>query len=206
MKKLILFIYFIPLFFYSQNDKSVKKNPDRFSANNISYLGYDRETSIYLAKKFIADSVLNFEIDGYRKFEIETYASDRRRELTSSFFRDENLKNSGLLLGFFNIRGESEVKQYRFKLLNISDAFRLLNSIDYIIKNEKQYLRDDYNGNNIYFEFSDMKIIIYSQNSSSTGFRIRILWSGLDSEWIFQSFKDTRDNLIRTFGVLEPVN
>tara|TARA_B110001450_G_C17433767_1_gene404991 strand:- start:10 stop:597 length:588 start_codon:yes stop_codon:yes gene_type:complete len=184
------------------------KTQDRF-AWAASTKQFDKEVALYLSKKFIADTLLIDDVGGYSKFSIESTSSDRRRELTSSLFKSKHI--SGLILGFFSnygdaYLGEGGSRDYGFKYLDANNAFKLLNRIQYIIENQRPYLTQDFDGNNIYFSFDDMRVIIYMQNNSTTGFRIRIFWKNFDSEWVYSSFKDTRAKLIKTYGLLEPVN
>ena len=194
MKKLILLL-FIPIVAFGQNDKNIAV--------------YESEINKYMAKAFIVDNILEAKQDSYSKFQITLLGIDRKKELSTMFFETKNVGviYNGIIFGFYGkFDAPFTYNGYAYKYLSIDDSFKMINKIDYIIKSDSKFFKDDNNGNNAFFEFDDIKIIVYFENNTvPAGVRIRLLWNGYDSEWLGTSFYRTKKFLEEKYGKLFPV-
>ena len=175
-KQLILPFLFFPILLVSQS--GLKE--------------YSKDIALYQAKFFIISEILGPSLD-YDKFVIDPLAASKSSEITSIFYDGKNKK--GLVLGFFDDfwvqdSGSSNFKGYSFKNIEYEKAIQLLNKIESIIENEKKFLNEDDNENNIYFNFEEMVFLIYREGPLRG--RIRISWNNFDGEWENTAFRRTK--------------
>ena len=159
---------------------------------------YDKDKALYRVKYFIAKSL--GEESESSKFIIDPLAASKSTELTSVYF--ESLKHNirGLVLGFFDgfwtKESGANFQGYGFKHLNQQEATKLLNKIEKIISEEKKFLNETDDENNIYFTFDDITVLIYRKDALSG--RLRLFWNGFDAEWENTAFRRTKRRFERS--------
>ncbi len=158
---------------------------------------YSKDQSLYNGKTFIMNEVLGKE-NNVIQFYLDPLAAANSGELTTLVYRCESKKKEGLVLGFYGARWNdagTEYTSYGFKELPIKEANELLDRIEKEVENNIKFLEADLNNNNIYFSYNDFNILIYK---SSTAFlKLRVYWSGFDSEWDISEFKKTKKRLAK---------
>jgi hypothetical protein len=157
---------------------------------------YSKETSLYRAKSYVINEVFGKTIKPI-KFEISALAAASSGELTTLVYTCDDLKKSGLVLGFY---GENWNEQgvvytgYSFKQLNASTAIDMLNKIDSITTVYEKYTISKKGTNNVYFQYEDITFLFYSANSQLT---LRVFWNGFDSEWTWSEVSKTQKRLLK---------
>ncbi len=181
MKKLIF------LFFTQFTFSQIAQNQ-----NNVLFAKeFSKEISLYKAKEFLIESVLG-DSNSVVKFEIDPLAATSSGELTSLVYNCEKLGKKGLLLGFYgNYWNEAGAvyQGYGFKNLPVEKAIELLKKIEEVKLGNANYLFEDSDNNNIYFNFDDMTFLIYRSSSETT---IRVFWNSFDAEWQGIAFQRTK--------------
>ena len=183
IKKGIILIFILPKFSNAQS--SISKE-------------YSKDIALYRAKNFLIENVLE-PSEKYKKLYIDPLAASKSSEITSIYYSGSNKK--GLLLGFFDEFStqfdlSTSYQGYAFKNLPYEEAIDLLNTIERIIKEEKDYLLADDNENNIFFKKYDLTVVIYREYALSG--RIRIFWGNFDGEWENKAFRRTKRRLERS--------
>lgn len=152
---------------------------------------WNQEISLTRAKSYLLKNVLGTN-NNVLKFSLSRLEASKPGELATLIYKCEELNKSGMILSFWgDYWNEYGViyKGYDFKNLEKEQAILFLNKIQSIIDENLDYLREDFNNNNISFEFDDMQIVIWSH----VGYKIRIFWNGFDSTWDSGVFKKTKE-------------
>lgn len=187
MKNVLVALAFIINFAYAQ-----------VSARSGIYFAkeFSKELALFKAKTFLIEEVLNTD-SRIVKFESIPLAASNSGELTTLLYKVESLDEEGLILGFFgDYWNDSGVvyQGYGFKNLNKSQAIQLFDKIEKSVEENKKFLRENNDNNNIVFEFDDMKILIWTTLSS---YNLRIYWRGFDSSWEANSLEKSRKRFER---------
>ena len=69
---------------------------------------------------------------------------------------------------------------YAFKNLEKDQAIEFLNKIQTAIEENKKFINDEADNNNVFFKYDDIDVLIWS---SSLNYTIRLFWNGFDSSW-----------------------
>jgi hypothetical protein len=187
MKKIALLLVLISTITFSQIQQT---DYNLFQAKEWS-----KDIALFRSKAFLFNDVLGTSTD-VRKFSIIPLASAKSGELTSLIYKSEELNKEGLVLGFFgNYKNKAGVRYqgYSFKNLNKEKAVKFLNKIEEAMKNHKKFLKSDNDSNNIYFEFDDLKVLIYRDGN----FILRIFWNGFDSTWENTAFQRSKKRFLK---------
>ncbi len=99
-----------------------------------------------------------------------------------------------MILGFYgNYWNENGVlyKGYAFKNLTKEEALGLLNKISETIEANADYLSEDQDINNLYFQYEDLLFLVYMPSELHTT-RIRVIWKSFDAEWEISTFSRTK--------------
>jgi hypothetical protein len=150
---------------------------------------FSKEILLYKAKAFVMKEVFN-STDAVVQFEIDPLATTTSKEVTTLVYRCSSKNSEGLILGFYGDYWNDAgiVNQgFAFKNLPKVKAIGLLSIITRTIEEQKDYLSKDPNNNNVYFQYDDLLVLIYT----STETKIRIFWKDLDAEWGISAFKQT---------------
>lgn len=155
---------------------------------------YSKEVSLYRAKAFIISDVLGQSNDVV-KFEVYPLVASNSGELTTLVYKCDSKNKSGLLLGFnsskFNEAGIT-YQAYSFKNLPAKQANEFCDNLEIAIKINQDYLESDHDNKNIYFNYDDIRILIYK---TAGGTKLRIFWENYDSEWDYDSVTKTKKRL-----------
>jgi len=157
---------------------------------------YSKEIALYNAKEFVIRNVLGESIEAV-KFQIDALASASSGELTSLTYTCKKKKKEGLILGFYNENWNYAgvvYSAYAFKNLPKDSATILLDKIELLINDYKDYLQASIDYYNLYFQYDDMIFLIYKSVSGSI--RIRVMWNDFDSDWDFNAFKRTKKRFL----------
>ncbi|SRX55693.1 hypothetical protein [Aequorivita sp. CIP111184] len=172
---IIVFLFFIStansLAQIAQNDYNI------FQAKEFS-----KDISLFKSKTFLLHNVLAIK-ETVLTFESIPLAAASSGELTTLLYRCEQLNKEGLILGFYgDYWNDSGVtfQGYGFKNLPKEKAIEFFNKIEKSIEENKKFLKDSNDYNNIAFSFDDMKILIWTISGS---YKIRVYWNGFDSTW-----------------------
>ena len=151
---------------------------------------FSKDISLYRAKAFVMQEVFGASTD-IIQFEIDPLAASASGQVTSLYYRCDSKNNEGLILGFYgNYWNEAGVvyQGFHFKNLPRDKALELLDKISKTIENQKNYMLKDPDNNNVYFQYDDMLVLIYSSGET----KIRLFWNNFDSEWESTAFKRTK--------------
>jgi len=170
----IVFIILINNFLFSQ----VKTN------NNNVWVAkeYSKDVALYNSKNFLFKNVLGSTTE-IVQFEIIPLAAASSGELTTLLYKCENKQKEGLVLGFYgNYWNDAGVlyQGYAFKNFEKEQAIEFLNKIQTAIEDNKKFINDEADNNNIFFRYDDIDVLIWS---SSQNYTIRLFWHGFDSSW-----------------------
>jgi hypothetical protein len=150
---------------------------------------FSKDIALYKAKAFVMKEVLNAS-DEVVKFEIDPLAATTSKEVTTLVYKCEAKNKDGLLLGFYgDYWNDAGVvfPGFAFKNLPRIKALGLLSIITRTIDEQKDYLAKDANNNNVYFQYDDLLILIYTNIDP----KIRIFWKTFEAEWSISSYKLT---------------
>lgn len=159
---------------------------------------YSKEISLYKAKEFVIDEILKESTDVVL-FQIDPLAATTSGEITSLVYKCKTKNVEGLILGFYgNYWNKSGVvyQGYAFKNLPKNTAIQLLEKITNIMSEQSEYLGNDPDNNNVYFQFDDLTILIYKTSSES---KMRIFWKEFDAEWTLLAFSKTKRRFEKSF-------
>ncbi|TPG41713.1 hypothetical protein [Flavobacterium pectinovorum] len=170
----IVFIILINNFLFSQ----IKTN------NNNVWVAkeYSKDVALYNSKNFLFKNVLGSTTE-IVQFEIIPLAAASSGELTTLLYKCESKQKEGLVLGFYgNYWNDTGVlyQGYAFKNFEKEQAIEFLNKIQTAIEDNKKFINDEADNNNIFFKYDDIDVLIWS---SSQNYTIRLFWHGFDSSW-----------------------
>lgn len=155
---------------------------------------WSKAVALFRGKQFLFESVLGGQ-SKVIQFNLDPLAAAKSDELTTLVYRCDDLNKSGLILGFFgNYINENGVNYdgYGFKHLSKEKAEQFLEKIQLAMDNNSDFLKDDYDNNNIYFQFDDITVLIYKK----VDYVIRLFWRGFDSTWENSAYQRSK----RRFG------
>lgn len=156
---------------------------------------WSKDISLFRSKAFLFNDVLGIS-EEVKQFSVIPLAASKSGELTTLIYKSDKLNKEGLILGFFgNYWNKSGVtyQGYGFKNLSKDKAVSFLNKIEKAMEENKKFLRGDSDNNNIYFQFEDLKVLIYSDGS----FKLRIFWNGFDSTWENTAFQRSKKRFLK---------
>ena len=179
----IVLLIVINNFIYSQ----VKIN-----SNNIwTAKEFSKEISLFKSKEFLFKNVLGSTIQVI-PFEVIPLAAASSGELTTLLYKCEAKQKEGLILGFYgDYWNEAGVlyQGYSFKNLEKEKAMEFLNKIVTSIEENKKFLNDNGDNNNIFFKYDDMDVLIWTNAGT---YSIRFFWQGFDSTWEKTAFERSK--------------
>ena len=153
------------------------------NSNNMFYAKeFSKEVALYNSKNFLFKTVLG-STEQIEKFEIIPLAAASSGELTTLLYKSEAKQKEGLILGFYgNYWNNAGVvyQGFAFKNIEKNEAIKFLTKIQDAIDDNRKYLQDENDNNNIYFKYDDIDVLIWSNNNDYT---IRLFWNGFDSSW-----------------------
>jgi hypothetical protein len=182
LKLSVLILLVVNNLIYSQ----VKNNNNIWAAKEFS-----KEISLFKSKEFLFKSVLGFT-NQVLSFEVIPLAASSSGELTTLLYKCESKQKEGLILGFYgDYWNESGVlyQGYSFKNLEKEKAIDFLNKITTSIDENKKFLNENGDNNNICFKYDDMVILIWTNLGT---YSIRIFWEGFDSTWEKTAFERSK--------------
>lgn len=155
---------------------------------------FSKDISLFKAKTFLITDVLKTSQNALQ-FEAIPLAAASSGELTTLIYKCESQNTDGLILGFYGNYWDStsgsgvSYQGYGFKNLSKDKAYNFLNKIETEIENNKKFLKDNNDNNNIVFDFDDLKVMIWTTSGS---YMIRVFWKGFDSTWEKTSFERSK--------------
>jgi hypothetical protein len=164
----------------------------RVNSNNIwTAKEFSKEISLFKSKEFLFKNVLESS-EKVTPFEVIPLAAASSGELTTLLYKCEAKQKEGLILGFYgDYWNEAGVlyQGYSFKNLEKDKAMEFLNKIVTSIEENKRFLNDNGDNNNIFFKYDDMDVLIWTNAGTYT---IRIFWQGFDSTWEKTAFERSK--------------
>ena len=164
----------------------------RVNSNNIwTAKEFSKEISLFKSKEFLFKNVLESS-EKVTPFEVIPLAAASSGELTTLLYKCEAKQKEGLILGFYgDYWNEAGVlyQGYSFKNLEKDKAIGFLNKIVTSIEENKRFLNDNGDNNNIFFKYDDMDVLIWTNAGTYT---IRIFWQGFDSTWEKTAFERSK--------------
>jgi hypothetical protein len=205
MKKTILIIL---LFLFNLNNSYSQNTADIIIPTGIAALSFvainankkelAKEISQFRSKEYIINYIIGPARSKEIRFETESLASDNSAGLISVAFNCNEVNEKGLLLAFFGKnRNELGVltTAYGFRYIPLIKAQELLTRIDKVKESHKKYMSSEYDVNNVYIEYEDIKFIIYKDG----GTKVRTLWNGFEVIWERVAFDRTKRRLNKWF-------
>lgn len=153
---------------------------------------FSKEVSLFRAKMFLFQEVLNDLTDKSTQFEAIPLAAASSGELTTLLYKCESENTEGLIFGFYgNYWNEAGVSYqgYGFKNLSKERAYDFFNKIESEIEKNTSFMKKKNDENNIVFKFDDIEVLIWTTVS---GFKIRLFWNGFDSTWEETSYSRSK--------------
>ncbi|MBC7439971.1 MAG: hypothetical protein H7250_08320 [Flavobacterium sp.] len=164
----------------------------RVNNNNIwTAKEFSKEISLFKSKEFLFKNVLG-STDQVVPFEVIPLAAASSGELTTLLYKCDSKQKEGLILGFYgDYWNEAGVlyQGYSFKNLEKENAIEFLNKIVTSIENNKKFLNESGDNNNIFFKYDDMDVLIWTNAGT---YSIRIFWQGFDSTWEKTAFERSK--------------
>ena len=164
----------------------------KVNSNNIwTAKEFSKEISLFKSKEFLFKNVLG-STEQIVPFEVTPLAAASSGELTTLLYKCEAKQKEGLILGFYgDYWNEAGVlyQGYSFKNLEKEKAIEFLNKIVTSIEENKKFLNENGDNNNIYFKYDDMDVLIWTNMGS---YSIRIFWQGFDSTWEKTAFERSK--------------
>lgn len=188
MKKVILLL--VVLLSFKSYSQVQQTDYNLFQAKEWS-----KDIALFRSKAFLFQDVLGVS-DNIKKFTIIPLAAAKSGELTTLIYKSEDLNKEGLILGFFGNywnKAGATYQGYGFKNLNKDKAIAFLNKIEKAMEDNKKFLRDSNDNNNIFFSFDDMQVLIYRDG----GFKIRLFWNTFDSTWEETAFNRSKRRFLK---------
>jgi hypothetical protein len=143
---------------------------------------FSKDIALYNSKNFLFKNVLGSTSEVVQ-FEIIPLAAASSGELTTLLYKCESKQKEGLVLGFYgNYWNDAGVlyQGYAFKNFEKNQAIEFLSKIQDAIEDNKKFINDEGDNNNVYFKYDDIDVLIWS---SSQTYTIRLFWNGFDSSW-----------------------
>ena len=128
---------------------------------------FSKDVALYNSKNFLFKNVLGSTTEVV-KFEIIPLAAASSGELTTLLYKCESKQKEGLVLGFYgNYWNDAGVlyQGYAFKNFEKDQAIEFLNKIQTAIEDNKKFINDEADNNNIYFKYDDIDVLIWSSSS-----------------------------------------
>jgi signal transduction histidine kinase len=99
------------------------------------------------------------------------------------------IQGSGLGLFITKTLVDKMNGQISFKNLEKEKAMEFLNKIVTSIEENKKFLNESGDNNNIFFKYDDMDVLIWTNAGT---YSIRIFWQGFDSTWEKTAFERSK--------------
>jgi len=164
----------------------------KVNSNNIwNAKEFSKEISLFKSKEFLFKTVLGSTAEVV-SFEVIPLAAASSGELTTLLYKCDVKQKEGLILGFYgDYWNEAGVlyQGYSFKNLEKEKAIEFLNKIVTSIEENKKFLNENGDNNNIFFKYEDMDVLIWTNAGAYT---IRIFWQGFDSTWEKTAFERSK--------------
>ncbi len=164
----------------------------KINSNNIwTAKEFSKEISLFKSKEFLFKNVLQ-STEKVTPFEVIPLAASSSGELTTLLYKCEAKQKEGLILGFYgDYWNEAGVlyQGYSFKNLEKDKAMEFLNKIVTSIEENKKFLNNNGDNNNIFFKYDDMDVLIWTNAGT---YSIRIFWQGFDSTWEKTAFERSK--------------
>jgi len=151
---------------------------------------FSKDECLFKSKHYVISEILGGYSININKVEMEALTAAKSGELTTIYYKSEQINKEGLVLGFFGTRwNESGViyQSYAFKNLPSDTAIEIMSKLNNAIDENSKFLNDPYDKKNIYFKYDDLSFIIYND----MGINIRVFWNDFDATWDFKSFEKT---------------
>lgn len=153
---------------------------------------FSKDVSLFRAKTFLTHQVLKTS-ENSLQFEAIPLAAASSGELTTLLYKCDAQNTDGLILGFYGNYWDKtsgvNFQGYAFKDLPKQKAYEFLNKIELEIEQNKKFLKNSNDNNNIAFEFDDLTVLVWT---TSAGYFIRVYWNGFDSTWEKTSFERSK--------------
>lgn len=152
---------------------------------------FSKEISLFKSKEFLFKNVLG-STNQVVPFEVIPLAAASSGELTTLLYKCDSKQKEGLILGFYgDYWNEAGVlyQGYSFKNLEKEKAMEFLNKIVTSIEENKKFLNESGDNNNIFFKYDDMDVLIWTNAGT---YSIRIFWQGFDSTWEKTAFERSK--------------
>ncbi len=164
----------------------------KVNSNNIwTAKEFSKEISLFKSKEFLFKNVIGSTSEVI-PFEVIPLAAASSGELTTLLYKCEAKQKEGLILGFYgDYWNEAGVlyQGYSFKNLEKEKAIEFLNKIVTSIDENKKFLNENGDNNNIFFKYEDMDVLIWTNAGT---YSIRIFWQGFDSTWEKTAFERSK--------------
>ena len=164
----------------------------KVNSNNIwTAKEFSKEISLFKSKEFLFKNVLG-STNEVVPFEVIPLAAASSVELTTLLYKCDAKQKEGLILGFYgDYWNDAGVlyQGYSFKNLEKEKAMEFLNKIVTSIEENKKFLNESGDNNNIFFKYDDMDVLIWTNMGS---YSIRIFWQGFDSTWEKTAFERSK--------------
>ena len=164
----------------------------KINSNNIwTAKEFSKEISLFKSKEFLFKNVLG-STEQIVPFEVIPLAAASSGELTTLLYKCDTKQKEGLILGFYgDYWNEAGVlyQGYSFKNLEKEKAMEFLNKIVTSIEENKKFLNESGDNNNIFFKYDDMDVLIWTNLGT---YSIRIFWQGFDSTWEKTAFERSK--------------
>lgn len=164
----------------------------KVNSNNIwTAKEFSKEISLFKSKEFLFKNVLG-STNEVVPFEVIPLAAASSGELTTLLYKCVTKQKEGLILGFYgDYWNDAGVlyQGYSFKNLEKEKAMEFLNKIVTSIEENKKFLNESGDNNNIFFKYDDMDVLIWTNAGT---YSIRIFWQGFDSTWEKTAFERSK--------------
>ena len=164
----------------------------KINSNNIwTAKEFSKEISLFKSKEFLFKNVLG-STEQIVPFEVIPLAAASSGELTTLLYKCDTKQKEGLIWGFYGeYWNEAGVlyQGYSFKNLEKEKAMEFLNKIVASIEENKKFLNESGDNNNIFFKYDDMDVLIWTNAGT---YSIRIFWQGFDSTWEKTAFERSK--------------
>ena len=169
----------------------------KVNSNNIwTAKEFSKEISLFKSKEFLFKNVLG-STNEVVPFEVIPLAAASSGELTTLLYKCDAKQKEGLILGFYgDYWNDAGVlyQGYSFKNLEKEKAMEFLNKIVTSIEENKKFLNESGDNNNIFFKYDDMDVLIWTNAGT---YSIRIFWQGFDSTWEKTAFERSKRRFVK---------
>lgn len=158
-----------------------------------------KEISQFRSKEYIIRNIIGPANSKVVRFETESLASDNSGGLISIAFNCDEVNERGLLLAFFGDNTDENgnySNAFGFRYVPLKQAQDILIRIEKIKEDNKRYMSSDKDVNNLYFEFEDIKFVVYKDG----GEQVRVFWNGFEVIWEETPFNRTKRRLDKWFN------